>query len=143
MDRTRFENLEVYQLAERLADEIWAVASRWYPLAKDTVGKQLIRAADSIGANIAEGAGRGTYQDNRRFVRTARASLSETKHWLRRAYARSLLSDKDVERLKPLVDELAPRLNAYLRSIGHAGSGDLSGSHEPLTTDHEQLTTGN
>ena len=80
MARTNFENLRVYQLAERLADAIWDIVSEWRPFSKDTVGKQVVRAADSIGANIAEGAGRGTYQDNRRFVRTARGSLNETQH---------------------------------------------------------------
>ena len=115
-----FENLQVYRLAERIADQVWDITLSWDWLAKDTVGKQLIRAADSIGANIAEGTGtgRGTYQDNRRFVRVARGSLYETRHWLRRAYSRRLLSDCQVAVLKPLIDELAPRLNAYLRSIG-------------------------
>lgn len=77
-----------------------------------------MRSADSIGANVAEGVGRGTYQDNRRFVRIARGSLYETKHWLRRAYKRGLLTNETVELLKPMTDELAPRLNAYLKSIG-------------------------
>ena len=44
--------------------------------------------------------------------------MYETKHWLRRAYRRDLLSQEQVNRLKPLLDELAPRLNAYLNSIG-------------------------
>lgn len=70
MARTRFEELEVYKLSERLADEIWAAVSSWDRFAKDTVGKQIVRAADSIGANIAEGTGRGSFQDNRRFVRS-------------------------------------------------------------------------
>jgi four helix bundle protein len=113
-----FENLEVYKLAEKLSDQIWDVIAFWDLFAKDTVGKQLIRAADSIGANIAEGCGRGSYQDNRRFVRIARGSLNETKHWLRRAFRRNLLPDDHVATLKPILDELAPRLNAYLRSIG-------------------------
>jgi len=113
-----FENLHVYRLAERIADRVWNIALSWDWLARDTVGKQLIRAADSIGANIAEGTGRGTYLDNRRFVRVARGSLYETRHWLRRAYRRNLLSDGEVAELKPLIDELAPQLNAYLRSLG-------------------------
>jgi four helix bundle protein len=83
------------------------------------MGKQLIRAADSIGANIAEGVGRGSFQDNRRFIRVARGSLNETNHWLRRAYQRGLLDKETVGLLKPILDELAPRLNAYLKSIGH------------------------
>jgi len=120
MARTEFENLQVYILAERLADNIWEAVFTWHNLPKDTVGKQLVRAADSIGANIAEGCGRGTYQDNRRFVRIARASLHETKHWLRRAYTRGLLAPDQVATLKVILDELAPRLNAYLRSIGQS-----------------------
>jgi len=118
MAKSNFENLKVYQLAERLADRVWDVVIQWSPLARDTVGKQLIRTADSIGANIAEGDGRGTFPENRRFVRIARGSLNETQHWLRRAFKRELLDHKQVATLKPLVEELAPRLNAYLKSIG-------------------------
>jgi hypothetical protein len=44
--------------------------------------------------------------------------LNETKHWLRRAYKRNLLDEGTVASLKPILDELAPRLNAYLKSIG-------------------------
>jgi four helix bundle protein len=117
-----FEDLEVYQLAERLADEVWDIVLPWHNFARDTVGKQLVRSADSIGANIAEGVGRQSFQDNRRFVRIARGSLNETKHWLRRAYRRKLLDDGKVAVLKPLLAELAPRLNAYLRSIGRGNT---------------------
>jgi four helix bundle protein len=119
MAKTNFESLQVYKLAERLADDTWAIVLKWNVFARDTVGKQLVKAADSIGANIAEGTGRGTFMDNRRFVRIARGSLNETQHWLRRAYKRELLSDKEVQKLKPVLDELAPKLNAYLKSIGN------------------------
>ena len=113
-----FEELRVYRLSEKLADTVWDTVKQWDYLAKDTVGKQLIRAADSIGANIAEGTGRGSFVDNRRFVRNARGSLYETRHWLRRAHRRALLSVNEVDTITPLVDELGPKLNAYLRSIG-------------------------
>ena len=77
-----------------------------------------MRAADSIGANIAEGSGRGSNQDYRRFLRIARGSLCETQHWLRRSFRRKLLKPEQVERLKAMMDSLAPALNAYLTSIG-------------------------
>jgi four helix bundle protein len=118
VERTNFEKLRVYQLAESLADCIWKIAISWDHFVRDTIGKQLVRAVDGIGANIAEGVGRGSFQDNRRFVKIARGSLYEVKHWLRRAFRRNLLAVEQVNQLKPLVDELAPRLNAYLRSIG-------------------------
>ena len=135
--RTGFEKLEVYKLSERLADRIWEIVLAWDYFAKDTVGKQLVRAADSIGANIAEGSGRGSYQDNRRFVRTARGSLNETQHFLRRAFKRRLLTTPQVDALKPLVDELAPRLNAFLKSIG------TSNRSRSDATDNGQRTTDN
>ena len=118
MEKTNFENLQIYQLAEKLSDHLWGIVVGWEFLAKDTVGKQLVRAGDSIGANIAEGSGRGTNPELRRFLRVARGSLYETQHWLRRAYRRKLLSDRQVNELRPLLDELKPKLNAYLRSIG-------------------------
>ncbi len=134
MARSHFEDLAVYRLAEKLADEVWGMVLPWAPLPRDTVGKQLIRAADSIGANIAEGVGRGSFQDNRRFIRIARGSLNETKHWLRRAYKRGLIDADRIGRLKSLLDELPPRLNAYLRSIGQHHNGRR-------TTDNGQRTT--
>ena len=118
MAGTSFENLQVYRLSERLADEVWSLVSGWDYFSKATVGRQIVRAADSIGANIAEGTGRGSFQDNRRFVRTARGSMFETRHWLRRAHKRGLLNQDAVARIKPIIDELGPKLNAYLRSIG-------------------------
>ena len=123
MAKSNFEKLEVYKLAENLAAEIWNMVLTWNHFAKDCLGKQLVRAADSIAANIAEGSGRGSYQDNRRFVRIARGSFYETRHWLRRAFRRKLLTEKQVNDLQPLIAELGPRLNAYLRSIGPTDTG--------------------
>jgi len=122
--RTHFETLRVYQLSETLADDIWRIVETWTSFAQDTVGKQMVRAADSIGANIAEGTGKGTLLEHRTYVRIARGSLSETMHWLRRAYVRQLLSAAETERaeterLKSNLDELTRTLNGYLRSLGH------------------------
>jgi hypothetical protein len=64
MSRTQFEELDVYRLSENLADSIWLIAEKWQHFARNTVGTQLVRAADSIGANIAEGSGRGSFKDN-------------------------------------------------------------------------------
>ena len=122
--KTAFESLQVYRLAEELADAVWDMALKWPRFAQDTIGKQIVRAGDSVGANIAEGSGRGSYQDNRRFVRMARGSLNETQHFLRRAYKRKLMTPVQVNRIKPSVDELAPRLNAYLKSIGPVSPND-------------------
>ena len=122
MPATHFENLKVYQLAEQLADEIWEVVIKWDQLPRKTVGQQIVRSADGIGACIAEGSGRGTAQDNRRFIGIARGSLYETKHWLRRAYIRKLLTNSETESLKATLEELTRVLNGYVRSLNQRSS---------------------
>src|SRR5437868_14333877 len=118
MEKTNFVHLHIYKLSEKLADEIWRIVVHWNFFAKNSVGIQIVKAADSIGANIAEGSGRGTDPELRRFLRVSRGSLYETQHWLRRAYRRGLLSERQIGSLVPLISELTPRLNAYLSSIG-------------------------
>ncbi|MEB3180893.1 MAG: four helix bundle protein [Nostocaceae cyanobacterium] len=88
MGRPDFEKLEVYRLSEKLTNEIWHIVKGWDNFSKDTMGKQIVCAADSICANIAEGRGCYSYQDNKRFVKIARGSLYETINWLRLAYVR-------------------------------------------------------
>lgn len=118
MEKTNFENLHIYHLSEVLADRIWNIVLNWNWFAKNTVGIQIVKAADSVGANIAEGSGRGSNPEFKRFLKISRGSLYETRHWLRRAFARRLLTPQQVEDLVPIINELTPKLNAYLRSIG-------------------------
>lgn len=132
MDKSNFEKLEVYQIAVKIADIVWSMVNGWKRFDKSTLGTQLVNSADSIGANIAEGCGRGSFQDNKRFVRIGRGSLNETKHWLKLSYHRQLINDDIVKQLKPLMDELAPRLNAYLNSIGRSNTT----GEEPPTTNN-------
>ncbi|MCW6052251.1 four helix bundle protein [Lyngbya sp. CCAP 1446/10] len=118
-----FQQLQVYQLAEKISNQIWFIVKEWDYFTKDTMGKQIVRSADSVGANIAEGHGRHSYQDNQRFVKIARGSLNETRHWLRLAYARNLLTQEQIDRLHPLLNELSPKLNAYLNSLKQKAKG--------------------
>ena len=75
----------------------WEIVSKWEYLAKKTIGTQLVRSADSIGANLAEGTGRGSAAENCRFAKIARGSLFEVKHWLRRAFKRNLLTEVEID----------------------------------------------
>jgi four helix bundle protein len=111
-------------LAEGLADLAWKVAASWGHLAQQTLGIQLIKSADSIGANIAEGSGRGSLAEKKRFAKIARGSLFEVKHRLRRAYKRQLLADKEVKAFQHLIEELTPKLSAYINAICKKSTDD-------------------
>jgi len=58
----------------------------------------------------------------------------ETQHFLRRAYKRKLPDDTQVDKIKPLITNLALMLNAYLKSIGRISN--RSTAQELLTTGH-------
>ena len=108
--------LDVYRLAEDLSDLIWHAYDGWPPKAQHTLGLQVIRAGDSIAANIAEGYGRYTPADRRKFYLYARGSFEETKAWLRKAIRRDVIGADEVVSYRTLVDALGPKLNAFINS---------------------------
>jgi four helix bundle protein len=89
-----FQDLDAYKLAVALADDLRPTVAQWGSLDQWTVGLQLIRSADSVGANLAEAFGRATPADQARFLLIARGSVYETQHWIERALTRSLLADE-------------------------------------------------
>lgn len=58
MQEHSIESLHVYQSAMRVGEECWKLVSKWDSFERQTLGNQLVRAVDSIAANIAEGYGR-------------------------------------------------------------------------------------
>jgi len=112
------EDLEVYNLAESFSDEVWFIVDEWSYFAKDTVGKQLVRAADSINANIAEGYGRYHYKENKNFCYFSRGSIIETKGWLKKSKTRKLLSEVQFDQLFEKLQTIHLKLNAYIKFIG-------------------------
>jgi four helix bundle protein len=69
----KLEELQVYQLSMEIGEKIWSYFE------KDTIGKQLVRAADSVAANLSEGFGRFHFKEAKNFSYYSRGSLYETK----------------------------------------------------------------
>ena len=107
--------MDVYKLAEDLSDLIWNSFDTWPEKAQRTIGYQIIRSADSIAANLAEGYGRFTPADRAKFYGYSRGSFEETKAWLRKAIRRKVISAVEIPHYKLLIDELGPKLNAFIR----------------------------
>jgi len=106
--------MDVYILSEQLSDMIWDAFDTWSAKTQKTIGYQIIRSSDSIAANLAEGYGRYTPPDRKKFYRYARGSFEETKAWLRKAHRRKVISSKEVLEYKHIIDELGPKLNAFI-----------------------------
>jgi four helix bundle protein len=123
---TGFDDLVLLKQAELLCDEIWELTAHWGSFARETVGGQLVRAADSIGANMAESYGRYSYGEKIQFLYYSRGSLYETKYWLNRASHRGLVPATDAARIAQELEKLARGINAFVgnlkrqRASGHA-----------------------
>src|SRR5574341_1395516 len=112
-----FENLRVLQAAEGIADALWKHVTGWDEFARDVVGKQLARAADSVGANIAESFGRFNFGEKLQFLYYSRGSLFETKYWINRAQVRNLMTSSEAQAYASQLTELARQLNTFANSL--------------------------
>ena len=111
------KDLEVYKLARELSRICWAI---YIPLdfqTKKIMGDQFIRAADSVGANIAEGFGRYHYLDKIRFFYTSRASLYEAiDHWAELLEERNIIDSEKLKQLQKLKQAIQIKLNNLISS---------------------------
>jgi len=112
----RVYELDVYKMAEELSDMIWYDFDNWNNKVQKTIGYQVIRSSDSIASNIAEGYGRYTPADRKKFYLYSRGSFEETKSWLRKLIRRKVLSESSVVKYKTVIEKLGPKLNAFINS---------------------------
>ena len=118
MSFNNIEDLEVHNRAFALSDNIWTEVNKWKDFfAKDTIGKQLVRAADSIDANIAEGYGRFHFKENKNFCYYSRGSLLETKGFVKKCKNRGLMSSTKSDELLSELDQMHKMLNAYITAV--------------------------
>ena len=118
----KLEELQVYQLSMEIAENIWTIVIKWNYFEKDTIGKQLVRSADSMAANLSEGFGRFHYKENKQFCYYSRGSLFETKTWLQKAFNRNLIEEEHFNNFKIELESIGVKLNNYINSIGKKGS---------------------
>jgi four helix bundle protein len=131
----RLEELRVYELAMNTGESVWKGVARWDFFAKDTVGKQWVRAIDSVAANLSEGFGRFHYKENKHHCYYSRGSLFESKTWATKAHQRDLISQEQFDEFMKDIDNIGIKLNNYIRSIGPTEKNDrVKEATEPYGT---------
>ena len=111
------EDLEIYQLALEIGENVWKIVDKWEYFEKKTVGGQFVEAADSIAANIAEGYGRFFYKDRKQFCYYSRGSMMETKTWALKSSKRNLMTAKEYDDLLEKLKTLHHKLNTYIKKL--------------------------
>ncbi|HAP37200.1 MAG TPA: hypothetical protein DCQ28_15195 [Bacteroidetes bacterium] len=116
-----FRNLKVWEKSHRLTLEIYEI-TRLFPK-EELYGltSQLRRASSSIPTNIAEGCGRGSDADFKRFLQIAFGSASETEYLLLLSKDLKYSDLSKIETLKIDIEEIKKMLSSLIYKLNVKG----------------------
>ena len=125
MSHLPIEDTDVFRVFDELSDELWNEAVKWPSFAQEVLGKQLVRALDSVGANLVEGDGRYSDAEAIHFFEYARGSARESRFFIRKAMKRNLvgaaIANGQVERIESGSKMLNSLIN-YRRRTKNVGA---------------------
>jgi len=111
-----FKRLDVWRRGYLLSLEIVRIAETFSGVARYALGNQIVRAAISIPSNVAEGSGRGSNKEFRRFLAIALGSAYELDTQVRLARDLGLIPEPKAQSLVAEIDELQRMLRRLRRN---------------------------
>ena len=119
-----FKTLIVWQKARELTQDIYKVSANFPPYEAYATKSQIVRAAGSIGANIAEGNGQLYKKKQITFLNNALGSASELRHWLVVALDNGYISEEEYNKLEQQTIEIIKMLLGYIRKLQEQVKGE-------------------
>ena len=109
--------MPVWKLAMEIAVDVFELTVR-LPKSEDyALTSQLRRSSESISSNIAEGFGRSTAPDKKRFYVISRGSAYETKSHLIYGHKVNYFSKEEIERIFKKIEDVIHELNKLMRAL--------------------------
>jgi four helix bundle protein len=113
---TDFTELETWKHARVLRSELYRLAKALPQEEKFGLAAQIRRAASSVTANLAEGYGRYSYQENVQFCRVSRGSLYEVRDHLTTALDAGYIPKAKYDELDAMAISAVRLVNGYIRA---------------------------
>ena len=114
---SQLRNLVAWQKAVDLAVEVYRVCGKFPRAERFGLVQQMQRAGVSIPSNIAEGRGRGTIPDYRRFVLQARGSTYELETQIEIARRLGFVKEEEAITLTDDANEIERLIHGLIRSL--------------------------
>ena len=112
-----YKTIKAWQLGDDLTVEVYKLSSNFPKDELYAMTSQIRRAAYSVPANIAEGAGRRTQKDYLRFLDITRGSLNETEYFLHLAYRLSYIDKVTLDSITKYLISTSKCLNGLIRAV--------------------------
>ncbi len=112
-----FEKLEIWQKSFCLAEEIQMLIKKFPSYETNNLSSQLLRAADSIGLNIAESSAGNTAKEQLRFLQYSSRSVTELVACLLKAKSRGYLDVDEYERFYFMSVEIYKMISGFKRAV--------------------------
>ena len=112
----KFEKLIVWQKSMELGEDINRLSENFPQKELYNLSSQIRRAAVSITSNIAEGSSRISGKEQARFTEIAYGSLLEVLNQLILAVDFEYIEDAELNKQRPLIEEIANKLNKLRQS---------------------------
>lgn len=109
------QDIGAYKISFPLSNYVWDIVIRWGFFEKDTVGKQFVRALDSISANLAEGFRRVSAKDKILFYRYSLGSMQESLDWCEKAKVRRLITDNEYRLISAELQKLPREIYSLIK----------------------------
>jgi four helix bundle protein len=122
-----FQKLDVWKKSHELTLAIYQLTATFPSNERYGLTSQLQRASASTGANLAEGCGRETDADFKRFVQMASGSACEVEYHLILARDLSLIVTKTYDQLNNDINEI----KRMLCGLTHHLENELQQSRQP------------
>ncbi len=113
-----FENLDVYQKAVDLADQVTTLTAT-FPRGYYFLADQLNRASLSIATNLAEGNGRFTKADRKNFFVIARGSAQECVPLLELARRKGLIDENPHAAFRAQIETIAKMISGLINGLSN------------------------
>lgn len=117
MVKFRFQDLEIWQMAIEIADELFDIADDLDKRRLYRFAEQLRGAGMSMSNNIAEGSGSTSTKEFAQFLNIARRSTFENANILILLQRRELISENVLEKLLDKLDHLSRKITKFQKSL--------------------------
>jgi len=111
-----FEKLIVWNQSRALVKEIYSLTKLFPKEELFGLTSQIRRAAISVSSNLAEGSARISRKEKARFSEVAFGSLMEVLNQLILAQDLGYISESDILKRRPLIEEIANKINKLRKS---------------------------